>query len=33
MNLKETVCEVADWTHVTEDAEQCRAVVKTVMNF
>jgi hypothetical protein len=32
MDLREIRCEGVDWMHLTQDRDQWRAVVKTVMN-
>jgi hypothetical protein len=32
MDIKEIMCEVVDWIQVTQNRDQCRAVVNTVMS-
>jgi hypothetical protein len=32
MDLREKGSGVMDWIHLTEDRDQCRALVNTVMN-
>jgi hypothetical protein len=32
MDLSETGCEDEDWMHLTQDVDQWRALVNTVMN-
>jgi hypothetical protein len=32
IHLREIVWEGVDWIHVTQDRDQCRVSVKTVMN-
>jgi hypothetical protein len=32
IDLRETGWEGVDWMHLTQDRDQCRAVVNTVMN-
>jgi hypothetical protein len=32
MGLKEIGCVVTDWVHLTQDGDQWRALVNTVMN-
>jgi hypothetical protein len=33
MNLREVAWDGLDWIRVAQDTVQCRALVKTVMNF
>jgi hypothetical protein len=33
MDLRETKWEIMDWIHLSEDGDQWRAFVNTVMNF
>jgi hypothetical protein len=32
MNLMETVCENADWIHLSQDRDQCLALMNVVMD-